>query len=180
MGQSVRLCRNQHFEIWKPLRAMGWVMSIRRSALLIVAAFLMSVLLPALYAQDDKKEKKPSGPAGQLVGVWEIYKTKEPGKPYLPSYKGRPFVSQGANACTLIIEYRSDGTFTRTSRIGNKDTVHEGLWTLEGKELRHKRNGAAEEEVMYLRFDGSNQYTSLEVFEDTVDPGLFAQFKRIR
>jgi hypothetical protein len=155
-------------------------MNIKRSALLVFAAFLMSVLLSALYAQDDKKQQKPGGPTGRLVGVWEIYKTKEPGKPYIAAYKGQPFVSQGPNACTLIIEYRSDGTFKRTSRIGNKDTVHEGVWTLDGKELRHKRKGSAEEEVMYLRFDGSNQYTTLEVFEDTLDPGLFAQFKRIQ
>ena len=35
-----------------------------------------------------------------------------------------------------------------------------------------------DEEIMYVRFDDPNQYTSIEVFEDTHDPGLFAQFKR--
>ncbi len=155
-------------------------MNIKRSALVVFAAFFMSLLLPPIYAQDGAKAKKLDGPAGQLVGVWEIYKTKEPGKPYLSAYKGHPFVSRGPNAFTLIIEYKSDGTFKRTSRTADKETVHEGAWTLAGKELRHKRKGAFEEEVMYLRFDGPNQYTSLEVFEDTVDPGLFAQFRRIQ
>ena len=123
-------------------------MNIQRSALVIFAAFLMSLLLPPIYAQDDKKVKKLDGPAGHLVGVWEIYQTKEPGKPYLTSYKGHPFVSRGPNAFTLVIEYRSDGTFKRTSRAGEKETVHEGSWTFAGKELRHRRNGSSEEEVM--------------------------------
>jgi hypothetical protein len=30
-----------------------------------------------------------------------------------------------------------------------------------------------------VRFDGPNQYTSTEVYENTPDPGLFAQFKRV-
>jgi hypothetical protein len=32
---------------------------------------------------------------------------------------------------------------------------------------------------MYLRFDNKDQYTSIEVFESSADPGLFAQFKRV-
>jgi hypothetical protein len=50
---------------------------------------------------------------------------------------------------------------------------------LAGHELRHQRKGSNEQEVMYVRFDNQDQYTSTEVFEGTTDPGLFAQFKRM-
>ena len=66
-----------------------------------------------------------------------------------------------------------------SARVGAKDDVQEGKWKLAGNELRHHRVGTSEEEVIYVRFDGPNQYTSTEVYEGTPDPGLFAQFKRI-
>ena len=156
------------------------------SLLLLFSGLLLSVLLPPLYAQQDKAQKPPAvdkaavdKAAAPLVGVWEIIQTKEPGKPYRSSYKGHPFVSRGPNAFTLIMEYHNDGTFQRIARVGDKDDVQEGKWKLAGNELRHSRNGSNEEEVMYVRFDGPNQYTSTEVYEGTPDPGLFAQFKRI-
>lgn len=142
--------------------------------------FVMSLFLPPIYAQDVKNGNRVTVEKdfNQLVGTWEIYQTKEPGKPFLQSYKGRPFVSKGANAFTLFIEYRSDGKFRRVSRVGDNDTIEEGVWRLNGHELRHRRNGATMEEVMYLRFDNKDQYTSTEVFEETGDPGLFATFRR--
>ncbi len=157
-------------------------MRFRTILLFVCASLLLSVIMPPLYALEDKRNAKTGSgnEADELVGTWEILRTKEPGKPYVEGYKGRPFVSKGANAFTLILEYRKDGTFRRISRIGDKETVQEGTWTLSGHELRHKRSGATREEVMYIRFDSPDQYTSLEVFEDTPDPGLFAQFKRVR
>ena len=86
---------------------------------------------------------------------------------------------KGPNAFTLIMEYNNDGTFRRLSRIADQDTVQNGSWKLAGNELRHQRKGTAEEEIMYLRFDTKDQYTSIEVFESSADPGLFAQFRRI-
>jgi hypothetical protein len=157
-------------------------MSIMRILLLLFSGLLLSVLLPPLYAQQDKAQKPQSvekAAVSPLVGTWQIAQTKEPGKPYMTSYKGHPFVSRGPNAFTLIMEYRNDGTFKRIARTGAKDDVQEGKWTLAGNELRHNRNGSHEEEVMYVRFDGPNQYTSTEVYEGTPDPGLFAQFRRI-
>jgi len=148
----------------------------------LVAAFVLSLYLPSIHAKDPKTDKTPAldeASAG-LVGTWEITQTKEVGKPYMTGYKGQPFVTKGANAFTLIIEYRKDGTFRRLSRVAANETVQEGTWKLTGHELRHRRNGAREEEVMYVRFDNPNQYTSMEVFEDTSDPGLFAQFKRVQ
>ncbi len=152
-----------------------------RIFLLLFSGLLLSMLLPPLYAQQEKVQKPPTVDkvAAPLVGVWEITQTKEPGKPYRSSYKGHPFVSRGPNAFTLIMEYHSDGTFRRIARTGGKDEVQEGKWKLTGNELRHIRNGAQEEEVMYVRFDSPNQYTSTEVYEGTPDPGLFAQFRRI-
>ena len=155
-------------------------MTVRRVALILCAGFILSLSMPPIYAQEAKQTKKPAmnGESAKLVGVWEISQTKEPGKPYRQAYKGRPFVSRGVHAFTLILEYRDDGTFRRVSRIGNDEEIQDGTWKFSGSELRHKRNGAFEEEVMYVRFDDPNQYTSIEVFEDTHDPGLFAQFKR--
>jgi hypothetical protein len=117
------------------------IMSITRIILLLFSGLLLSMLLPPLYAQQDKAQKPPAveKAVSPLVGVWEITQTKEPGKPYMRSYKGHPF----------------------------------------GNELRHTRNGSHEDEVMYVRFDSPNQYTSTEVYEGTPDPGLFAQFRRI-
>ncbi|MCL5124976.1 MAG: hypothetical protein M1511_10860 [Deltaproteobacteria bacterium] len=156
-------------------------MTVKRLVLTMLLAFVMSVLLPPIYAQDNKVVGKTSldKESSQLLGKWEIYETKEPGKPYLESYKGRPFVSKGANAFTLILQYNNDGTFRRTAIIGDSQTVEEGTWRLSGHELRHKRKGASEEEIMYVRFNDKNHYVSTEVFEDTSDPGLFAKFRRI-
>lgn len=149
--------------------------------LILSAGFVMSVFLSAIYAQDQKKNQQPKldAAAGRLVGTWEIFQTKEPGHPYTSGYKGRPFVHKGPNAFTLIMEYHNDGTFRRVSRVAEHDTVQDGTWKLAGNELRHLRTGANAEEVMYLRFDGASQYTSIEVYEDTSDPGLFAQFKKV-
>lgn len=149
-------------------------------AVTIYMSCVMSLFLPPIYAQEGRSDQKTSQEkeSSQLVGAWEIYQTKEPGKPYLQAYKGRPFVSKGPNAFTLFLEYKSDGKFRRISRIGDAQTVEEGSWRLNGHELRHKRNGSYVEEIMYLRFDNKDQYTSTEVFEETGDPGLFAKFRR--
>ncbi len=157
-------------------------MSTRRVIVLLSAGFLVSLFLPPIYALDDSVKTKPAldKEALNLIGVWEIVKTKEPGKPYRAGYKGRPFVTAGANAFTLIMEYRKDGTFRRVSRIGNSESVQQGRWRLSGHELRHQRTGSDTQEVLYVRFDKPNQYTSIEVYEDTSDPGLFAQFNRIK
>lgn len=157
-------------------------MSTRRAIVLLSAGFLVSLFLPPIYALDDSAKTKPAldKDAKNLVGVWEIVKTKEPGKPYRTGYKGRPFVASGANAFTLIMEYRDDGTFRRVSRIGGTEDVQQGSWQLSGHELRHQRTGSASQEVIYIRFDKPNQYTSIEVYEDTPDPGLFAQFSRVK
>lgn len=157
-------------------------MSIRRILVPLVAGFILSLFLPPIYALEDKHEVKPvpDKAAAQLVGVWEIFQTKEPGKPYRSGYSGHPFVSKGPNAFTLFMDYRKDGTFRRVSRIRGKEVVQEGTWKLSGHELRHKRKGARDEEVMYLRFDDPDRYTSLEVYEATTDPGLFAQFRRVK
>lgn len=155
-------------------------MTIRRVALIVFASIILSLSMPPIYAQEGKPIKKPAinGESAKLVGIWEISQTKEPGKPYRQAYKGRPFVSKGVHAFTLILEYRDDGTFRRISRIGNDEKIQDGQWKLAGSELRHKRTGSLEDEVMYVRFDDPNHYTSIEVFEDTSDPGLFAQFAR--
>ncbi|MEW6111984.1 MAG: hypothetical protein AB1664_07630 [Thermodesulfobacteriota bacterium] len=134
-------------------------------------------LSPALGA--EKKRLAANEEAARLVGQWQIYMTKEPGKDYRDAYKGRPFVPVGPHSFILLMEYRPDGTFRRVSRIDGTETVDEGLWTLKGHELRQKRIGGQGEEVLYLRFDGTDQFTSIEVYEQTPDPGLFAQFRRL-
>lgn len=161
-------------------------MSIRKILVPLFAGFVLSLFLPPIYALEEKREEKPvlDKTAANLVGVWEIFQTKEPGKPYRSGYSGHPFVSKGPNAFTLIMVYRKDGTFRRVNRIGLNETVQEGTWQLTGHELRHKvlrkRKGSRDEEVMYLRFDDPDRYTSLEVYEATPDPGLFAQFRRVK
>jgi hypothetical protein len=115
----------------------------------------------------------------QLAGKWEIYQAKEPGKPYRKGYRGRPFVSKGPNAYTIVVQYKPDGTFKRVSRIGKNEKIDQGHWELEGSELRQKQKGRSNEEVIYIRFDGPDHYTSIEVFEETSDPGTFARYKRI-
>jgi hypothetical protein len=157
---------------------MNSPVSIKRTIILALCALVLSIFLPPLYAQENRPSSQDKE-STQLIGKWEIYETKEPGKPYLSSYKGRPFVSKGANAFTLVLEYRNDGTFKRIARIGESETAEEGTWSLAGHELRHKRKGVQEEEIMYIRFDGRDRYVSTEVFEDSSDPGLFAKFKRI-
>jgi hypothetical protein len=146
--------------------------TVKRSVTVI--AVCTALVLELLFVPVLAAAKQP------LIGNWMIVATKEPGKPYRKGYKGRPFVPRGANAFTLLMEYRDDGTFRRISRIGNKETVHEGTWVLAGHELRHKRKGAAEDEVMYVRFDDAEHFTSIEVFEKTHDPGLFARFRRVQ
>jgi hypothetical protein len=154
--------------------------SVPKIGVVVALGFFLSVFLPPIYALEKDGHKGPAVDKGSeaIIGVWEIARTKEPGKPYREGYNGRPFVSIGPSAFTLVLEYRKNGTFRRVSRVGEQETVQEGSWILSGHELRHKRKGASDEEVMYVRFDNPNQYTSLEVFETTADPGLFAQFRR--
>ncbi len=155
-------------------------MKLGRWIFIIYMGCVMGLFLPPTHAQDHRSgiKQAQNKESNLLVGTWEIYETKEPGKPYQSSYKGRPFVSRGPNAFSLFLEYKNDGQFRRTSRIGDDQSIDEGVWKLEGHELRHKRNGSHVEEVMYVRFDNKDQYTSTEVFEETSDPGLFAKFKR--
>jgi hypothetical protein len=143
---------------------------------LLVGMCLLFFQSAAHTAQE--KPKRPSGESAALFGRWIIHETKEPGKPYAPEYKGRRFVAEGPDAFTLIMEYRSDGTFRRISRIGEKEVVHEGKWVLSGHELRLSREGADHDEVMYVRFDAPDTFTTVEVHEATRDPGLFARFKK--
>jgi hypothetical protein len=147
-----------------------------RMVAVMAAVFLVSFQAVPLYAQKATDEEAGAG----LIGNWEIYETKAPGKPYKKGYKGRPFVSRGPNAFTLVLQYRKDGTFCRISRCGKNEVVQRGKWVLSGHELRHRPTDIHGEEVMYIRFEGPNQYTSIEVFEETKDPGLFAKFRRIR
>jgi hypothetical protein len=154
--------------------------TVMRLLALVSAGFLLNLLLPPLYALDGKGASKPvlNAEAAKLVGRWEIARAKEPGKPYLAGFQGRPFVTKGPQAYTLILEYRPDGTFRRVCRVGGKDVVQEGRWTLSGHELRHRAKGKSEDEVMYIRFDSADQYTSTEVYEDSPSPGVFAQFRK--
>jgi hypothetical protein len=145
-------------------------------------AVLIAAFASSGHAQPDqgRKSSVPGPSSAQLVGVWEVVQTKEPGQPYKASYRGQPFVSKGPSAFTLIMEYRKDGTFQRTTRVGTTETIQNGTWKLSGNQLRHDRPGALEEEIMYIRFDGPDQYTSIDVYEGTPDPGLFGRFKRVR
>jgi hypothetical protein len=127
----------------------------------------------------DQNKTKLDKASSQLLGMWEIHMIKEPGKHYRRSYKGRPLVAKGPHAFTLIIEYRKDGSFIRTTRVGEKETIQEGKWSLIGHELRQTRHGNLPDEVMYIRFDGPNRFTSIEVYEGCSDPGTFAQYKRV-
>ena len=157
-------------------------MKIRWNVLVLAASLWVGLLLCSAHAQQERG----GGPAApvqdseQLIGLWEVAQTKEPAQPYRAGYKGKSFVSKGPNAFCLLMEYRKDGTFRRISRIGSSESVEEGTWKLAGRELRHQRKGAAEEEVLYLRFDNPNQFTTIEVYEGTPDPGLFVQFKRVK
>jgi hypothetical protein len=141
---------------------------------------VLCLLNCTLHAQEENATKKSLGSGNQLVGVWEIFQTKEPHKPYEQGYKGRPFVNKGPQAFALIIEFRQDGTFRRLSRVGPSETVKDGTWKYSCNELRQQMQGAKQEEVMYIRFDNPNQFTSIEVYEDSADPGLFAQFRRVQ
>jgi hypothetical protein len=148
----------------------------------VIALIVLAVsFASSAYAQGPASRRVRLDPlAARLVGTWEVSHTKEPGQPYKPSYRGQSFVASGANAFTLIMEYRKDGTFRRITRVGTKETIQEGTWTLAGHELRHDRPGALEAEIMYIRFDGPDQYTSVDVYEGTPDPGLFGRFKRVK
>ncbi|MFH0825144.1 MAG: hypothetical protein V2B18_20525 [Pseudomonadota bacterium] len=139
--------------------------------------FAVMVLISPVYA--NEKKGPAEGPRVGIVGKWEITQTKEPGKPYRTSYKGRPFVSVGPNAYTLLVEYNNDGTFRRVSRLGQTEKVHTGKWNLNGHELRHLSSVGKDDEVIYVRFEGPDRFTLVEVYENTPDPGLFATFKRV-
>jgi hypothetical protein len=154
---------------------------VRRIVIVITAGFLLSLFFPPIYAQEEKKGKLPAldEASAKFIGSWEIVQTKEPGKPYLTSYKGRPFVSKGPQSFSIVLEYKPDGTFRRICRVDGQESVQEGTWKLSGHELKHQRTGTSEPEVMYVRFDGKNQFTFVEVYEETSDPGLFAQFKKV-
>lgn len=149
----------------------------RLVALLFVSVVFLSA--PAFILGNDPKKVLP-GDEEKMIGAWEIVRTKEPGKPYRSGYQGRPFSRKGANAYTVIIEYRKDGTFRRTARFGSKEVVHEGVWSLNGHELRLKPKKKPGEEVLYIRFDEPNRCTFIEVYEEASDPGIFAQFRKIR
>jgi hypothetical protein len=148
----------------------------------IALIVLAGVFASAVYAQQQPVKKRIAlDPlATRLVGTWEVSHTKEPSQPYKASYRGQPFLRTGPNAFTLIMEYRKDGTFRRITRVGTSETIHDGTWKITGHELRHDRPGALEAEIMYLRFDGPDQYTSVDVYEGTPDPGLFGRFKRVK
>jgi hypothetical protein len=167
--------------IWRKPSERSGTVTTRRMVVILSAGFILSVLLSSIYAQEQKKSplQKLDPITGKLIGTWEIFQTKAPGQPYRDGYKGRPFVRKGPNSFTLIMEYHDDGTFRRLSRVADSDTVQKGTWKLAGNELRHLRKGSIEEEIIYVRFDNKDQYTSIEVFESTSDPGLFAQFRRL-
>ncbi len=146
----------------------------------VAFALIASVVLLSLVGSSGAETKQPQtdDQVTRILGTWEIFQTKEPGQVYRQGYKGHAFVPRGPNAFTLLIEYRTNGTYRRISRVGATEVVHEGNWTINGHELRHQRKGNLPDEVMYIRFDGSDKFTSIEVFEQTTDPGLFAQFRR--
>lgn len=152
-------------------------MFVRKIAVVLWFGVLCALLLPPALAQEKRAALDKD--AAKLVGRWVISQTKEPGQPYRESYRGRPFVLDGPSSFTLIMEYNRDGTFRRISRVNGIDTTHEGTWSYAGHELRHRRKGQSADEVMYVRFDGPDEFTSIEVYEDTSDPGLFARFKRM-
>jgi hypothetical protein len=145
----------------------------------ITSILLAGFFASPTFAQQQAHKRVALDPlASHLVGTWEVYETKEPGQPYKASYRGQPFSSTGPNAFTLIMQYRKDGTFRRITRVGTSETIHDGTWRLTGHELRHDRPGALEAEIMYIRFDGPDQYTTVDVYEGTPDPGLFGRFRR--
>jgi hypothetical protein len=150
---------------------------LKQISALIFAVFCLSFASSSIGKGQDAT--KPDKASAQLLGMWEIHMIKEPGKHYRRSFKGRPLVAKGPHAFTLIIEYREDGSFKRTTRVGETETIQEGKWSLAGHELRQTRQGNLPDEVMYVRFDGPNKFTSIEVYEGCSDPGTFAQYKRI-
>lgn len=153
-------------------------MKLRHATMIVLVAVMMASVLPC---QADKPTKKSDAdPAERLVGRWELFMTKQPGKPYERGYKGRPFQFQGQDAFALVMDFKKDGTVTRVMRTGSKGTRQKGTWSLDGKELRQSWEGSSQEEVIYLRFEGPDEYTIVEVYEETPDPGLFARFRRLR
>ncbi len=155
-------------------------MRLAKVFIIAFTGFCLSMLLPPIFALEEKNAVKsvPEVSASQLVGKWQIVRSKEPGQPYRDGHSGRPFVFSGVNAFTLILEYNKDNTFRKICRVGNSEKVQEGTWRLSGHELR-QRSGGSNEEVLYLRFDSPNQFTSTEVYEDSSSPGLFVQFNRV-
>ena len=151
-------------------------MGLKQISALIFAVVCLS--FTSFSIGKDQDTTKLDKASARLLGVWEIHMIKEPGKHYRRSFKGRPLVAKGPHAFTLIMEYREDGSFKRTIRVGDKETVQEGKWSFTGHELRQSRHGNLPDEVMYVRFDGPNKFTSIEVYDGCSDPGTFAQYKR--
>jgi hypothetical protein len=147
--------------------------------LVSLAVLVLSLDLFPIYAQQGQPSANANA-GNTLVGRWEIYQTKVQGRPYLKQYKGRPFVSIGPNAFTVIYEYGPDGSFKRITRIDGRDTEETGKWVYSGSEMRLQLDKGRIEEVFYVRFDDPKQITVVEVYEDTTDPGIFAQFRRIK
>jgi hypothetical protein len=118
--------------------------TVRIKGLIFVMAIglVLAVSTSSLHAQDEKTAKKSNESENQLVGVWEIFQTKEPHRPYERGYKGRPFVNKGPQAFALIIEFRKDGTFRRLSRVGPSETVKDGTWKYSCHELRQQMQGS--------------------------------------
>ena len=131
-------------------------MSVKQISALIFVVVFLCVYSSSTNA--DKNSTKLDKNSARLLGMWEIHMIKEPGKHYRSSYKGHPFVAKGPHAFTLIIQYRKDGSFKRIIRIGEKETVQKGKWSLAGHELRQTQRGNLPDEVMYIRFDGQLRF----------------------
>src|SRR4030042_438379 len=99
-------------------------MVVKTTVALVSAGFLCLWFLQPVCGQEAKPAIDTE--IGKIVGRWAILQTKEPGKPYLESYKGRPFVEKGRNSFSLVMEYRKDGTFRRISRIDGSEAVQDG------------------------------------------------------
>ncbi len=146
---------------------------------LFLTAVVLSILLASICPQQGQCSDGANN-ENSLVGRWEIYQTKAPGRAYDARYKGRSFVSTGPHAYTVIYQYNPDGTFQRTTKIDGKDIPETGKWTYSGNAMKLQLDKGREDEVFYVRFDDQNQITVVEVYEGTSDPGMFAQFRRIK
>ena len=85
-------------------------MDMGRKISACLAALLLSICLVAGGPQQGQCVAGTNDENG-LVGRWEIYQTKEPGRAYDTRYKGREFVSEGPHSYTVIYQYNPDGTF---------------------------------------------------------------------